>query len=223
MSSARREVKRRGRRILSVAARPTYARSLSFVMGRDELPHVLNSRGLLGTGAEVGVKLGEYSEELLRTWRGRRLISIDSWPVATGADPGDPVVGEAAQERYLAETRRRLAPFGERSEIRRQDSLEAAAEIDPGELDFVYIDAAHEYDAVRADIDAWHSRVRPGGLLCGHDYYDGFRAGAMYGVARAVDEFCDAHGLRVHTTLREHPEKSWFVPIPEPGAGNGAG
>jgi len=216
MGTISQAAKRRGRRILSVAARPTYGRSLSFVMGRDELPHVLNSRGLLGTGAEVGVKLGEYSEELLRTWRGRRLISIDSWPVAPGADPDDPVLGVAAQESYLAETRRRLAPFGERSEIRRRDSLEAAAEIDPGSLDFVYIDAAHEYEPVRDDIEAWHGRVRPGGLLCGHDYYDGFRAGAMYGVARAVDEFCEQRGLKVHTTLREEPEKSWFVQIPEP-------
>ena len=218
MSAISQGFKRRGRRILSVAARPTYGRSLSFVMGRDELPHVLNSRGLLGVGAEVGVKLGEYSELLLRSWRGRRLISIDSWPIPDGADPGDPLVGEAAQEWYLAETRRRLAPFGERSEIRRRDSLEAAAELDPGGLDFVYIDAAHEYEAVRDDIEAWHSRVRPGGLLCGHDYYDGFRAGAMYGVARAVDEFCEARGLRAHTTVREHPEKSWFVPLPEEGA-----
>lgn len=215
MGTLSQAAKRRGRRILSVAARPTYGRSLSFVMARDELPHVLNARGLLGVGAEVGVKLGEYSELLLRSWCGRRLISIDSWPVAPGADPEDPLVGTAAQERYLAETRRRLAPFGERSEIRRRDSLVAAAEVGPGELDFVYIDAAHEYEAVRADIDAWHARVRPGGLLCGHDYYDGFRAGAMYGVARAVDEFCDARGLRVATTLREHPEKSWFVRIPE--------
>ena len=214
MGTISQAAKRRGRRILSVAARPTYGRSLSFVMARDELPHVLNARGLLGVGAEVGVSLGEYSELLLRSWRGRRLISIDSWPVAPGADPEDPLVGTAAQERYLAETRRRLAPFGERSEIRRRDSLVAAAEVGPGELDFVYIDAAHEYDAVRADIDPWHGRVRPGGLLCGHDYFDGDRLGSPYGVASAVEAFCAERGLIATTTLREAPEQSWFVEVP---------
>jgi hypothetical protein len=218
MSGLSQVVKRRARRALSVAARPTYRRSLSFVLARDELPHVLNARGLLGAGAEVGVRLGEYSEELLRAWRGRLLISVDSWPVPVGADPDDPEVGTAAQERYLAETRRRLAPFGERSEIRRSDSLEAAAAIEPRTLDFVYIDADHEYESVRADIEAWQGTIRPGGLLCGHDYYDGWRNDAMYGVARAVDEFCAARGLSVRTTLREHPEKSWFVPIPEAAA-----
>lgn len=209
--------KRRGRRLLSVALRPTYGRSLSFVMGRDEFPHVLNARGLVGSGAEVGVMKGEYSELLLRTWRGRRLISIDSWPLAEGVDPDDPVRGVGAQDAFIAETRSRLAPFGERSEIRRADSLAAAAEFEPGSLDFVYIDADHEYESVRADIHAWHERIRPGGLLCGHDYYDGYRDGAMYGVARAVDEFCASRGLSVHTTLREEPERSWFVRIPEAG------
>jgi len=218
MSTMRQAAKRRARRLLSRALRPTYRRSLSFLVGRDEFPHLLNARGLLGTGAEVGVMKGEYSELLLRTWRGRRLISVDSWPLAEGVDPDDPDRGVARIESLLAETRRRLAPFGERSEIRRLDSIVAAAEIEPGSLDFVYIDADHEYESVRADIEAWHDRVRPGGLLCGHDYYDGFRTGAMYGVARAVDEFCGSRGLRVHTTLREQPEKSWFVRIPEVAA-----
>jgi hypothetical protein len=215
MSGLGQDVKRRARRALSVAARPTYRRSLSFVMARDELPHVLNARGLLGVGVEVGVMRGEYSEMLLRSWRGRRLISVDSWPVPVAADPDDPLVGTAAQERYIAEAHRRLAPFGTRSEIRRADSLAAAAATEPGSLDFVYIDADHEYESVRADIEAWQDRIRPGGVLCGHDYYDGWRDNAMYGVARAVDEFCAARGLQVKTTLREHPEKSWFVSIPE--------
>ncbi len=218
MSAISGQLKRRGRRLATLAARPTYGSSLSFVMGRGELPRVLNSLGLLGVGAEVGVRLGEFSEEILAAWRGRRLISIDSWAVQPGDDPADPLLGSDAQERCLAETRARLARFGDRSEIRRRDSLAAAAEMPPASLDFVYIDAAHEYEPVRADIEAWHSRVRPGGLLCGHDYYDGFRSGAMYGVARAVDEFCDREGLRVTTTVREHPERSWFVRIPEAGA-----
>lgn len=214
MSGASHVIKRRVRRGLSVAARPTYGRSLSLLMAREELPHLLNSRGLLGTGVEVGVRVGEFSEVLLRSWRGERLISVDSWPVPEGADPEDPWVGTAAQERYIAETRSRLARFGERSEIRRADSLDAAAAIALESLDFVYIDADHEYESVRGDIEAWHTRIRPGGLLCGHDYYDGWRDDAMYGVARAVDEFCKARGLRVATTLREHPEKSWFVTLP---------
>ena len=31
------------------------------------------------------------------------------------------------------------------------------------------MDADHSYDSVRNDVAAWRSKVRPGGILCGHD------------------------------------------------------
>ncbi len=49
--------------------------------------------------------------------------------------------------------------------------------------DVIYIDADHGYGSVKADIEAWMPKVRIGGLLCGHDYMDGWP-----GVTMAVDE-----------------------------------
>jgi len=37
-------------------------------------------------------------------------------------------------------------------------------------LDFVFIDSCHDYEAVKADIQAWSKKIRPGGVLAGHDY-----------------------------------------------------
>jgi len=50
-------------------------------------------------------------------------------------------------------------------------------------LEFVFIDAEHSYEAVRNDIHAWYDKVKPGGFIAGHDYYNDM------GVMRAVDEF----------------------------------
>ena len=33
----------------------------------------------------------------------------------------------------------------------------------------VFIDGGHEYEEVKRDILIWKERLRPGGLLCGHD------------------------------------------------------
>lgn len=51
-------------------------------------------------------------------------------------------------------------------------------------FDMVFIDASHEYAGVRADILAYRKLVRPGGLLCGHDY----SRRSWPGVVRAVNE-----------------------------------
>jgi hypothetical protein len=50
--------------------------------------------------------------------------------------------------------------------------------------DVIYIDAAHEYEAVRQDIIAYWPLVKSGGIMMGDDYTD-----YWHGVVRAVKEF----------------------------------
>lgn len=66
-------------------------------------------------------------------------------------------------------------------------SLEAAATFRDGELDGVFIDAAHTFDSVKEDIEAWLPKVRAGGILAGHDYDDYF-PGVKIAVNRVLGE-----------------------------------
>jgi cephalosporin hydroxylase len=50
------------------------------------------------------------------------------------------------------------------------ESLEAVKAFEDGTLDLVFIDGSHLEADVRADIEAWRPKIRPGGLLSGHDY-----------------------------------------------------
>lgn len=59
----------------------------------------------------------------------------------------------------------------------------AAAELTP-DVDMTFIDGAHEYDAVVADIEAWLPKTRR--LICGHDFEN--RDHGFPGVSRAVRE-----------------------------------
>lgn len=52
-------------------------------------------------------------------------------------------------------------------------------------LDFIYIDALHEYEAVKKDIELWYPKVKKGGFICGHDYTD---TPSYFGVIPAVNE-----------------------------------
>jgi cephalosporin hydroxylase len=66
----------------------------------------------------------------------------------------------------------------------RTTSLEASKLYPNRSLDFVFIDAAHDYENVKADIEAWYPKVKIGGYIGGHDY-DSF----WWGVQKAVNEF----------------------------------
>jgi predicted O-methyltransferase YrrM len=66
---------------------------------------------------------------------------------------------------------------------RRMTSLDAAATYEDNSLDFVLLDASHEYEDVKADILAWLPKVKVGGILAGDDYHH-----TWPGVVKAVTE-----------------------------------
>ncbi len=71
----------------------------------------------------------------------------------------------------------------------------------------VFIDASHDYDSVKADIKAWLPKVRPGGLLAGHDRNEP-------GVHAALLDL----QLLLNTAVQYAPGSIWYVRIPEPDA-----
>jgi hypothetical protein len=208
----------------NVRYRLTYRSTTARVPSRNEIPALLNSRGLRGRGAEIGVRDGRFSDQLLSGWKGSLLISIDPW---LADDSGDYVdasnVSSEEHERLYLETQVRLARHGDRSEIWRATSLEAAARIPDGSLDFAYIDARHDYASVLEDLAAWLPKVRPGGILAGHDYVDIDFGRTDFGVRSAVDEFFAARHIPVSSTDGPSAVElfpSWIVEVP--GAGGPA-
>jgi len=73
------------------------------------------------------------------------------------------------------------------------------------QADAIYIDGAHEYDAVLADLRAYWPLVKPGGGVCFGDDY----CVEWPGVKAAVDEFAALHELEleIHGIV-------WFVTKP---------
>jgi len=49
-------------------------------------------------------------------------------------------------------------------------SAEALGIFQNASLDYVYIDGAHDYESAGFDIISWRKKLKPDGLLMGHDY-----------------------------------------------------
>ena len=128
-----------------------------------------------GHFVEVGAWLGRSAclmGSLIRD--SHKPICFDAIDHGLG-DPGvRPYMDELRETgRTIAdELRRNVAACGlaEYVNVRIMDSVEAAHTYREQSLDFVFIDGAHEEEPVRRDVMAWLPRVRPGGVLAGHDW-----------------------------------------------------
>ncbi len=63
-------------------------------------------------------------------------------------------------------------------------SVDVAGRFPDESFDFIFIDADHSYSAVLADLNAWFPKLKPGGIIGGHDWHTDYP-----GVEKAVKEF----------------------------------
>lgn len=61
-------------------------------------------------------------------------------------------------------------PFQSKTVFHHKLSTEAAKEIPDQSLDFVYIDARHDYCGALEDIENYWPKLHPGGIMAGDDY-----------------------------------------------------
>lgn len=127
-------------------------------------------------GAEVGVAAGENSANMLDMLKIKTLYAVDPYFDINNNKNIAFKLLENKPVKWLIET-----------------SVEASKKISEP-LDFVYIDAAHDYDNVKADVAAWYPLVRSGGVIGGHD----FALSSHDGLIDAVIEFAKSKKLHVN-------------------------
>lgn len=145
--------------------------------------------------AEVGVAEGRFSELILEVARPGVLHLIDPWDLDVPAY--SPARYELLRERLAAER------DAGRVVLHRGYSVESLAGFEDGSLDWAYLDAAHDYASVKADLEALAPKVRPGGLIAGHDYVRWASATDRYGVVEAVNGFVNETGSRLIALTNE--------------------
>lgn len=162
------------------------------------------ARGLVGgTFVEIG------------SWKGRstsfvgpvcmanrtRLVCVDHWRGSS----------DMLAERYAATLavedveqtfRANMRALGIDVEVLREPSAVAAARFERGSVDRVFLDGSHDGASVTEDLMLWTDRLKPDGVLAGHDYDDKHEE-----LRAAVDTFARNRSLAV----KRGPRSIWWL------------
>uniref|UniRef100_A0A0G4IEJ3 Class I SAM-dependent methyltransferase n=1 Tax=Chromera velia CCMP2878 TaxID=1169474 RepID=A0A0G4IEJ3_9ALVE len=194
---------------------------IEFAGKRSDFAVVLDLMGA-STGAEVGVLQGRFSKELLDRWTGVRAFwLVDPWRHAEAEENyrDSSNADRSTQSRRMTETIERLETHSNVTLFLRMPSVRAAQHVamQDSSLDFVYLDARHDFCAVSEDLEAWWPKLREGGLMAGDDFtLDPLLAGENWDVCadgrvepgavrRAVMEFAKKMGGQTVVVVNKEP------------------
>ena len=188
------------------------------------IPVIFKENNLLGRGVEVGVHLGENAYRILEEYQGT-VDLIDPW-INLPDEEYDDAINNGDRDSDFEDCRNRLGIFQERVNYHQKRSIEAVDSFSDESLDFVFIDANHKYEYVKADLEAWYPKVRQGGIIAGDDYIKrdytdlstleqngkdfivrdgGGNKLSTFGVNPALEEFCEERNISFKKG------ESWFA------------
>lgn len=199
------------------------------------LGKILHERNA-STGVELGVQRGLFSRDVLRAWgnRCKKYVLVDLWaPQKNYMDGAN--VPKAKQDAIFHQALENTRDFP--VEVCRDFTVRCAQHFADQYFDFIYVDARHDYKGVTQDLHAWFPKLKPGGIIAGHDYLlasdqwnnnvnarweinlDGSEDITLRAVVGAVDDFFSTKGHRVYKIDAKNRWPSWMVdtsdPLPE--------
>jgi len=175
----------------------TYPNLYSEVVSRTSTP-----AHFVEVGVWKGTSAAYMAVEIANSGKAIKFDCIDTWKGSEEhLDPTSPAFEPNLLENqdWLYNTfTNNMEPAQKYYTPYRMESLQAVKLYQPASLDFVFIDAAHDYQNVLADIEAWFPKVK--GIIAGHDYSWSSE------VKQAVHDFFDPLELKVRET-----EGCWAV------------
>jgi len=147
-----------------------------------------------GKFVEIGTWLGQsavfMAVEIANSKKNIDFFCVDTWKGSEEHMDDQRVVEDKLYETFLEN----IKPISEYIIPMRLRSDQAASHFKDESLDFVFIDANHEYEEVKKDIELWYPKVKKGGIFAGHDYSDTWQ-----GVVQAVNEWSQKNNIQIST------------------------
>ena len=144
------------------------------IIKRNELGSFLERNGFK-TGAELGVQKALFSRTILTDWKScEKYILVDSWQHTVGyADSAN--IPQDQQDKVFNMAKAELEPWKSKTIFLRNYTTDAIAYVANASLDFIYVDARHDYCGVLQDLEAWWPKLKQNGIMAGHDFITGYQ------------------------------------------------
>ncbi len=166
-----------------------HLKNCQFAIDRYEALKKLPSGGII---AEIGVLGGDLSDWFLKTLAPKELHLIDLYNCADF--PGKDRFNKRQHETFIY-NRFDEQIKDELVKIKKGYSWDVMATYPDNYFDIIYIDAAHDYNSVKKDLQLSAKKIKENGFIVMNDYimYDHL-ARSKYGVVEATNEFCINEG-----------------------------
>ena len=141
-------------------------------------------------GAEVGTAAGDHALLLCQNIPNLTLYCVDPWEQVDGFIS----FKNSKLSEWHNQAVDKLSVFPS-CHLVQMISMDAVKEVQDKSLDFVYIDGAHDFRHVSEDISEWIKKIKPGGILYGHDYVTIPYGRYACHVKDVVDAYCRSHWI----------------------------
>ena len=156
-----------------------------------------NNSHFVEVGVWKGMSAAYMAVEIINSGKNIKFDCIDNWEYVEGLQEDIP---KNLYDNLYEIFTNNISPVKHIINPIKEISWEGAKHYEDKSLDFVFIDAAHDYECVKKDINAWYPKIKPMGIIAGHDYTWGPT------VRQAVDEFFNPLNLTIQKT-----EECWVV------------
>lgn len=164
------------------------------------VPHLLEMGDEI-RGVELGVSWGLNSYMLLE--------NCPNLVMLTGVDhflsymDWDRLIDQEEQDHNYTKLLYNMDLMGPRFSLVRESTVNASIDLDNESQDFVFVDADHSMKAVLKDLDHYWPKLKPGGIMAGHD-------SNLFGVNFAVTSWAKHHGIDPASIETEANSAWWF-------------
>lgn len=158
-------------------------------------------------GSELGVFQGYFSQTIMEIIKPKELHLIDAWEICKKPpkNPGKNAWWSFSQEQIDMCFESVSETFKDKEQVFVHKTSDGLSVLPDDYLDWAYIDALHDYESVKKDLNDALKNVKKGGWIAGDDYIEIDMNDKsvtkeliwFVGVKKAVDEFAKIHGFSV--------------------------